>query len=321
MVDAYTGTSALSNLVTGAVDQYVRSVLRHSPMLRGLADVRPEMPDKPGSSVTLWKHGDLSPATTPLSELSDPDFVALPNPTSVTLTPAEYGNVSVTSIKAKATSFADVDPYQMNQIAYNMRDTLDVLVRDVISAGTNVEYATGGSSDPTSTGTVANEDVIASADVRKIVTRLRSNAAQGRQGDLYWCGIHPDVSHDLRAEVGSGGFQDLHKYAAPGVFWPGQVGVYEGAFFVESARLYSNDDGVDIDGAGSGTTLTTVYRTIFAGAEALAEGVLVEPEVRVGVIPDRLNRFFPLGWYGYLGWCRFREDALYRLESGSSLNA
>lgn len=80
-------------------------------------------------------------------------------------------------------------------------------------------------------------------------------------------------------------------------------------------------DGVDIDGAGAGTELTQVYRTIFAGREALAEGVVVEPEVRVGVVPDRLNRFFPLGWYGYLGWTRFRENCLWRLESGSSMNA
>ena len=47
---------------------------------------------------------------------------------------------------------------------------------------------------------------------------------------------------------------------------------------------------------------------------------MVEPEVRIGVVPDKLNRFFPLGWYGYLGWTRFREKALYRLEAGSSIS-
>lgn len=321
MADAYTGTSALSNLVTASVDQYVRAELRHQPLLRKVADTRPVSVDKPGSSVALYIHGDLSPATTALNELSDPDAVALPNPTSVTLTPAEYGNVSIASVKVKATSFADVDPYQRDAIAYNMRDTLDVLVRDIVSAGDNVEYATGGSSTPTATNEVAVEDTITSADVRKIVTRLRSNAAAGRRGDLYWCGIHPDVSHDLRAETGAGSWRESHQYAAPGTFWPGEIGVYEGAFFVESARMKSAEDGVDIDGGGAGTDLETVYRTIFAGKEALAEGVVIEPEVRMGVVPDKLNRFFPLGWYGYLGWTVFRQAALYRLESASSLNA
>jgi N4-gp56 family major capsid protein len=285
------------------------------PLLRNLADTRPVQVDKPGSSVALYTRGDLSPATTPLNETADPDAVALPNPTAVTLTPNEYGNVSIATIKVKAQSFFDVDPDQRDAIVWNMRDTLDVLVRDVVSAGTNVRYANG----KTSTGTVTSQDNMKSADVRFIVAKLRGNAAAGKMGDLYGCYIHPDVSHDLRAESGSGAWQDLHKYAAPGQFWPGAIGVYEGAFFVESARMKVANDGGD--GTDAGTGADPVYRTIFCGKEALAEGVVVEPEVRVGVVPDKLNRFFPLGWYGFLGWTIFRQKALYRLESGSSIAA
>lgn len=313
MADVFTGTSALSNLVQPAVDQYVRAELRHTPMLRSVADTRPVSVDKPGSSVALYIHGDLAPATTPLNELTDPDFVALPNPTAVTLTPAEYGNATIASVKVKATSFADVDPYQRDAVMWNMRDSLDILVRDVVSAGTNVRYANG----KTATNTVTSQDVIKSTDIRYIVGKLRGNAAVGRRGDLYWCGIHPDVSVDLRSETGAGAWRDSHQYAAPGVFWPGEIGVYEGCFFVESARMKVANDGAD--GTDAGVGVDAVYRTIFAGKEALAEGVVIEPEVRIGVVPDRLNRFFPMGWYGYLGWTRFREKALYRLESGSSL--
>jgi N4-gp56 family major capsid protein len=282
-------------------------------MLRGVADTRPISVDRPGSSVALYTHTDLAVATTPLSETVDPDAVALPNPTSVTLTPAEYGNVSIATLKVGAQSFADVDPYQRDAIMYNMRDTLDVLVRDIISAGTNVRYA----NSKTSTATVNSQDTIKSTDIRYIVAKLRGNAAQPRRGELYWCGIHPDVSADLRSETGAGAWRDSHIYAAPGVLWPGEIGVYEGAFFVESARMKTAADGADGTDAGAGADY--VYRTVFAGKEALAEGVVVEPEVRVGVIPDKLNRFHPLGWYGFLGWTVFRQKALYRLESGSSL--
>jgi N4-gp56 family major capsid protein len=316
MADAFVSTSTLSNAVTASIDQFVRAELRHMPLLRNLADTRPVQVDKPGSSVALYTRGDLAVATTPLNETTDPDAVALPNPTAVTLTPNEYGNVSIASLKVKAQSFFDVDPDQRDAITWNMRDTLDVLVRTVVSAGTNVRY--GGNA--TSTGTVNTDDTIASSDVRYIVSKLRGNAAPGKMGDLYGAWIHPDVSHDLRAETGAGAWQDLHKYAAPGVFWPGAIGVYEGAFFVESARMLKDDDGADIDGTGAGTATANVYRTIFAGKEALAEGVVVEPEVRVGVVPDKLNRFFPLGWYGFLGWTRFRENCLYRLETGSSID-
>lgn len=83
--------------------------------------------------------------------------------------------------------------------------------------------------------------------------------------------------------------------------------------------MYQANDGAD--GTDAGTGADTVYRTLFAGREALAEGVVIEPEVRIGVVPDKLNRFFPLGWYGYLGWTIFRQKCLYRLESGSSVAA
>lgn len=282
-------------------------------MLRAVADTRPVNVDRPGSSVSLYIHGDLAPATTPLNELVDPDFVALPNPTSVTLTPAEYGNATITTVKVKAQSFADIDPYQMDQVAWNMRDSLDTLVNSVLVGGTNVRYANG----KTATNTVTSQDNIKSNDIRYIVAKLRGAAAQGKRGDLYWCGIHPDVSCDLRSETGAGAWRDSHQYAAPGVFWPGEIGVYEGAFFVESARMKVGNDGAD--GTDAGTDADAVYRTLFAGREALAEGVQIEPEVRVGHIPDRLNRFFPMGWYGFLGWTIFRQPALYRLESGSSL--
>jgi N4-gp56 family major capsid protein len=315
MADAYVSTTTLSNAVLASIDQYVRADLRHMPLLRNMADTRPVQVDKPGSSVALYTRGDLAPATTPLNETSDPDAVALPNPTAVTLTPAEYGNVSIASLKVKATSFFDVDTDQVDAITWNMRDTLDVLVREVISAGTNVRYAGGN----TATNQVNSQDVITTADIRYIIAKLRGNAAQGKIGDLYGALIHPDVSHDLRAETGAGAWQDLHKYAAPGAFWPGEIGVFEGAFFIETARTKQAADGADGTDAGAGVDV--VHRTIFLGKEALAEGVVVEPEVRAGVVPDKLNRFFPLGWYGYLGWCRFRENALYRLESGSSISA
>lgn len=314
MADVFTGTAALSNLVTAAVDQYVRAELRHQPLLRSVADTRPVSVDRPGSSVALYTHTDLAVSTTPLNELTDPDAVALPNPTATTLTPLEYGNVTIATVKVGATSFADVDPYQVDAITYNMRDTLDSLVQGVISGGTNVRYA----NSKTATNTITSQDTIKSQDVRYIVSKLRGNAAQGRRGDLYWCGIHPDVSCDLRSETGAAAWRDSHMYAAPGAFWPGELGVYEGAFFVESARM-KIAVGAGADGTDAGAGADQVYSTIFAGKEALAEGVVIEPEVRMGVVPDKLNRFNPLGWYGYLGWTIFRQKALYRLESGSTL--
>jgi hypothetical protein len=69
------------------------------------------------------------------------------------------------------------------------------------------------------------------------------------------------------------------------------------------------------------TPVTRNFRTIVAGKQALAEAVAQEPSVVIGPVTDKLMRFRPIGWYGVLGFSRYREAALYRIESGSSIAA
>ena len=175
---------------------------------------------------------------------------------------------------------------------------------------------TTGTFAPANVTTATNEivaaDTITAGLVRKAVAKLRTNKAVPRQGSLYWAGIHPEVSHDLRAESGSGAWMNLHTYteSSIGNVWAGYIGTFEGAFFVESPRLYTATDGA---------SSAKVYRTILAGKQALAEAVSEEPNVVIGPVTDKLNRLRPLGWYGVLGFSRFREESLYRIETGSSI--
>jgi hypothetical protein len=178
-----------------------------------------------------------------------------------------------------------------------------------------------------------------------------------------------------------------------GNLWAGTIGTYEGAFFVETNRMFSAKTGADqstlattavtvagtsagftlgvassaviasraevgdkiagtgiasgakisaIATSGSTTTITVdtahtaavtattvvtvtpvtrVFSTIVAGKQALAEAVAVEPNVVIGPVTDSLMRFRPIGWYGVLGFARYREASLFRIESGSSIAA
>jgi hypothetical protein len=222
---------------------------------------------------------------------------------------------------------------------------------------------------------------------------LRANKAAYRKGSLYWTGIHPEVSHDLRAETGAAGWRDPHNYSTPENIYAGEIGQYEGAFYVESARLYNAKTGADqsalattavtvagtsaaftfgvasssvialraevgdkisgtgvgtsakitaIDTSGSTTTITVdvansaavtvsttitvtpvtrVFNTIVAGKQAMAQAVAEEPHVVIGNVTDKLMRFRPMGWYGVLGFAIYRDEALFRIESGSSIAA
>ena len=99
--------------------------------------------------------------------------------------------------------------------------------------------------------------------------------------------------------------------------------------FVESPRMANFADGTGA-GSASGTFGTSsyvnatggvrVFRTLVAGKQALAEAVAEEPHVIFGPIVDKLMRFRPIGWYGVLGWARYREPSLVRIESTSSIH-
>ena len=386
------GTVGAAGLVQKAYDRLLEFALRSEPLLRSVADKRPARQAIPGSTVVLQRYVDLDAKTSTLTETTDPDAVALTTPTSVTITLNEYGNAVLVTRALELFSLADVDPAIANIIAYNLADSIDQVVGTTLTNGTNVIYS---GSTATSTATIAAAATIDSADIRKAVAKLRANKAKARRGSYYWCGIHPEVSHDLRAESGNLGWNFAHINSDPAVnnVWAGEIGDYEGAFFVESSRMPNAKDGADqsaltttavtvagtsagftfgvassaviatraevgdkiagtgiasgakitaISTSGSTTTFTVniantaavtattvvtvtpvtrVFDTILCGQQALAEAVAEEPHIVIGNVTDKLMRFRPMGWYGVLGFARYREEALFLIETSSSIAA
>ena len=387
MANAYTTTGSASlggtvggaGLVQKAYDRLIEFALRAQPLIRSVADKTPARQSIPGSSVVLQRYVDLTQQTNTLTEQTDPDAVALATPTYTTITLAEYGNAVLVTRALELFSLADVDPAVANIIAFNMADSIDTVAQNVLRTGANV--LRGGSA--TSTATLASSDTFTSALARKTTAKLRANKAIPRKGSLYWAGIHPEVSHDLRAETGVGSWRQPHEYQANDAIWAGEIGTYEGAFYVESPRLYNDAVGaakststttttasgnvgtyvlavtstsgilvsdlvagtnvpsgsqvVSISGTNvtidtaittqvtSGASITfthetRVFNTYFAGQQALAEAVAEEPHVVIGPVVDKLMRHRPLGWYGVLGHAIYRDEALYRVETSSSIN-
>jgi N4-gp56 family major capsid protein len=233
-----TSTGNITALVQAAYDQYVRMALRSIPVMRSLADVKPVQQAMPGSSVVFSIYSDLAQATSTLTETSDVSSIALGNPSQVTVTLNEYGSAVTTTKKLNLTSFNDVDSALADIIAYNAADSIDNVVGQVLSAGTNAIYSNGPSGTaPTSSATVLPVDTMTVADIRNAVVSLRTNKALPRMGELYAAYLHPRQSADLRAETGTGGFQELTKYVERTPFVAGAVGVIEGAFIVETPRV------------------------------------------------------------------------------------
>jgi len=309
MSNAYTDTTALAGLVKAAYDRYVEFALRSQPLFRNMADKKPVQQAMPGSSVVFSLYQDLAAATATLTETADPDAVALSNVTTVTVTLAEYGNTVLNTRKLGEFAFSDVDPAVANIVAYNMADSIDKIVVAKLITGDNKIYAAASA---TATSGVAATDTISGADIRKAVSKLRAANVVPKDGMLYGAYMHPEVAHDLRAETGSLSFEDIRKYTDPNVgnILNATTGVYGGAYVVETPRAYTANDGA---------ASAKIYRTLVAGQQALAEATAVEPGIVVGPVVDKLMRFRPLGWYSLQGWSLYRQAALWRIESGSSI--
>lgn len=322
MANAFTDTSALPGVVQTAYDKSFRFALRAQPMFRSLADVQPTDLTSPGQSMVLNKWADLAPATSALSEDTDPDAVAIGNPTPITLTIQEYGNPILKTRKLNLVSVTDVDPAAANMIAFNMADSVDIIVQTELRGGSNLiqklagaqSYVTNASASTTAT-TMAATDTFDSKLVRLATAKLRTNKAVPKKGSYFGGFIHPEVSHDLRAESGAGAWRDPHNYSAVGNIWAGEIGEYEGVFWIETPRCYQAVD------AGTSNNTVRRFRTYVLGQEALAEAIAEEFHIVAGPIVDKLARFRPLGWYGMGGWKRFRDEALVRIETSSSIDS
>jgi N4-gp56 family major capsid protein len=274
--------------------------------MRALADVKPVQQAMPGSSVVFSIYSDLAQATTTLTEASDVSSIALGNPNQITVTLNEYGSAVTTTKKLNMTSFNDVDAALADIIAYNAADSIDAVVASVLTSGSNVIYA----GTATTTNTITSADKMSVQDIREAVTELRTNKALPRIGELYAAYLHPRQTADLRAETGTGGFQDLSKYTDRTPFVAGAVGVIEGAFVVETPRVPF--------AANAASPAVNVYKAVIAGREALAEAQGQDISTVVGPQIDALRRYHTIGWYYFGGFNLLRQAALYRIETAAT---
>jgi N4-gp56 family major capsid protein len=303
-----------------AFDRLAYFALRSELLFDQAADVQPVQQAMPGTGVTFTIFADIAAATSTLNEVTDVTPVALSD-SQVTVTLNEYGNAVVTTAKLRGTAFLDVDSAAANIIGYNAGDSMDQVVRDVLAAGTNVVYATGGATTPSSRVTVQAEDIIHADDVRKVVAQLRGANVATFEGS-YIGFIHPDVSYDFRSNTDVSAWRTPANYVNPEGIYNGEIGKFESVRFIETPRAKVFTD------ASNGTSTTgsiDVYCTHIMGRQALAkafsstDGNGATPKIVRGNVTDILMRLQPLGWYWLGGYGRFREASLRRIESSSSI--
>ena len=130
--------------------------------------------------------------------------------------------------------------------------SLDGVVREILNAGTNVQYGDGSK---TSRSAITDTDVMTVAAVKRAVTTLKRMNAKKINGD-YVAIIHPDVAYDLMNDPK---WEAVATYN-PKNLYAGEIGRLYGVRFVETseAKIFEK----------AGTSSIDVYSTLFLGADA-----------------------------------------------------
>lgn len=231
------------------------------------AQVR-DIPKNNSDVIKFRKYNALSVATTPLTEGVTPNGSSL-SVTDSNATVLNYGDYVTLTDKLKMETEDPIETEATDILGEQSGETLDILTRDILAAGTTIQYA---STATQRTDVTAAMKMIA-AEVREAVRTLKNNKARKITSmvdpqvgynttpvDACYVGIcHPNTSYDLKADSL---FVPIEKYAAglKGGALPGEIGKLDEVRFCETTQAKVFTAG------GSGSV--DVYGTLILGANA-----------------------------------------------------
>lgn len=188
-------------------------------------------------------------------------------------------------------------------------ETLDVVAREVLAAGTTVQYANG----KTARNTITSTDVLTVLEVRKAVRTLKRNNAKTFDGRHYMSIVEPGTTFDLQSDPK---WEEATKYGKPEQLFDGEIGRIYGVRFVETslAKVFS----------GAGATGANVAATLIFGKDSYgmvdieSSGTvknIIKPHGSGGT-SDPLNQRATSGWKAAFVTKIIEQLAMVRIEHG-----
>lgn len=262
-------------------------------------------------ATTSWRRLEMpSVSTTAITEGVTPDGIDL-TINKVSATVAQYGAWT------KVTEFLDLaglDPV-ITETSQMFGDhaalSMDIIVRNVLRAGTNVIYA----NNKTSRATLAAGDKISTADIQKIrATMVKNNVPpiklpNGKQGYLAF--THPDVCTQLFNLLE---WKDFNAYNGMDKFESGVVGQMYGIYFKECTTAPTFTD-------GGATANLAGFETIILGADAFGVPDIAgssKPEILVytdGSTENPMKLYSTIAWKSAFAAVILEQKRIIRYES------
>lgn len=185
------------------------------------------IPANGGKTIEFRKFSSLAKATTPITEGVTPNGNKL-NVSTITATVAQYGDYIVQSDVLELTALDNTILEATKILGKQAGLTLDTVVRDILVAGTSVQYA-GGVASRTN---LTEETKLTVEEIQKAVAFLRAQNAPTINGD-YVAIIHPYAAYDLMRDPE---WIEAHKYAQPENLYAGEIGKVAGVRFVQTSE-------------------------------------------------------------------------------------
>lgn len=240
------------------------------------------IPKNSGKTIEFRRLNPFGKTTAPLTEGVTPDGKKLDWAT-VSATVNQYGDYVTTSDILDLTAI-DNNITEAGRILGDQAGlSLDGIVREIINAGTNVQYGEG---TKTSRFAIANADVMTVKAIKRAVTTLKRMNAKKINGD-YVAIIHPDVAYDL---MNDSKWEAVSTYN-PKNLYAGEIGRLYGVRFVETseAKIWKGDDlasnsrTLTVNGAISSASTTVTFDGGTVAANALVGRYVLIGDKRVKV--------------------------------------
>lgn len=225
------------------------------------------LPKNSGKKVEMrrWSLWDPTLAMKPLTEGETPDGLSLEQDI-VEAEVKQYGAYFTYSDVLDQTGLNEVVHSGTERLGEMLGTVVEWVTRDELATGNNVNWA----GNAVSRATIAEDDKISSAEIRKAVRDLKKRKARmfDRNGRKHFIAVvSPDAVYDLQSDPM---WQTANTYVNNESLYSGELGRLFGVVFLESteAPVVINTLDTTVASYNAGTKTLTVADGISAAAEA-----------------------------------------------------
>lgn len=233
----YSGTSVLTTAIKPLYDADFQLTYDENTIWRqqGFVNWKPDMgpAGSRGSSIIYDVYDIIPPSTTALTELADKDPTTF-SPGTVTLTPAEYGDVLGTTALAMTESYDDQKAVMAKLSGQQMAQSLDFILRSALLAGSWVEYPAGAVAR-TALGTTSHK--ISFAFITQVIAKAKNQQIVPIRGESFATVVNPLALPDVMADST---WLAVSEYQNKDGIFKGEVGELGGLAFISHryGKLY-----------------------------------------------------------------------------------